>query len=900
MDFYYSWQDVALAFKKRKLNGEWPEDWYNVEVFHDEIEIEVLGEWNDHTEEKTFETLVKWFGLRIDLEAKAFRLESFKNEKRNLSISVVPSEAKEKKEKRKAPLFRSLYDIGQWISPPAFSEKPKVFAFHSYKGGVGRTLSVLSFCRSLSKIKREEGNPLRLLIIDADFEAPGLTWLARENKETAGGFAEFSLLDALTLIHEEERWEESVLNFIASKVKEERLRLPVNGLYAEHFFLPAHRSDEQLLSMPVEPEDLVQFRGREWIIGDFVHRLGERLGVDAVVIDLRAGISEFSAPILLDPRIQNIFVSTTSFQSLHGTSFLLHQIMKTVPGSKEEVKEPLIFLTMVTKEAKEQVEKFQEEVLPIYMKDDDDLLETTDRIKLLPFAEELVHLEGLESIDQKLSGTSFEKVIDQAVAEMMPTPVRDKRSTRQKKPKEQFLRELHTLCKKMEYAETDESAHFLKTIPIRNLAQKFATSLPSAVVMGAKGSGKTFIYLQLVKKRTWGAFLETVLGPNEERVDARIIPLISSRNLEDRNKEWVKACLAESQADYNMERPFQPASLLDDIESLEVQGVVSEFEWRDFWLSAMGKAVGYEAEADLWKIDQHLKAKGKRVTFVVDGLEDIFTKITESEPQQKAVRALCQGIVSLIREIPDSNIGLIVFVRKDIVQHAITQNFGQFSRLYDPFELRWNQEEALRLALWVCQMVDPHWPIEGEANTIEHLQRELIEKSLIPLWGLKLGKEDSKEAITANWVVLALSDFRGQLQARDMVRFLGQASILNQTASSKYHDRYLQPNAIRQAIDYCSSEKVREIAQEIPVLEHIFNKIKNSDEDKRELPFERETLHLTVEEIKILETHGIVFKQDEGYYMPEIFRRGLHLKLKNRAKPKVIYLMKNALRKSGN
>lgn len=49
-----------------------------------------------------------------------------------------------------------------------------VIAFHSYKGGVGRTLSLLAFVKAWSALKDLKSTK-KLLIVDADIEAPGIT-----------------------------------------------------------------------------------------------------------------------------------------------------------------------------------------------------------------------------------------------------------------------------------------------------------------------------------------------------------------------------------------------------------------------------------------------------------------------------------------------------------------------------------------------------------------------------------------------------------------------------------------------------------------------------------------------------------------------------------------------------
>ncbi|MCX7572237.1 hypothetical protein OS242_20215 [Tumebacillus sp. DT12] len=893
MNRFYTWHDVDLALKIKRKSEEWPNDWIKYYVFDDELELHISNEKSSDVDAQVLNVLGGWFGNRFDPVRKEILLESYSE--KSLKVNTVYS-AFGSTSYRIRPLFESEYSKNNSGTPPIFSDGPQIFAFHSYKGGVGRTLSALSFCRSLSK-RKNMGEPFKVLIVDADFEAPGLTWLARQQ----GGFRDFSLLDAMTLIHEEEHWETEALDFITERIREERLRLPVNKQYTEHYFLPAYREEEQLLSMPVTPRDLIKFSGREWLLVDFLHKLGKKLLVDAVIIDLRAGISEFSAPFLFDPRVQRVILSTTSLQSVEGNKLILKQVLDRMPQEQEGYQYPLFFFSMVTEEAEESVRESAEEILALYpFENETEWLSTPDFVKTLPFAEELVHLGKLESIDRKLSGKEFEKIIDEALSKIIDKSL-DSHHQDGYIYKEHFLRDLMIVCKNMEYAESDKNDNFLKTVPIRNLTQKFSSSMPTAVVMGAKGAGKTFIYLQIVKKKLWKSFVDEILGKNESDSNSFILPLLSSRNLEMHNSQLINECLNANRGILGAKNTFNIRDVFKKIDNLVITGEMSEESWERFWLTTVAECIGFNGEQiSVRSINDFLKDRGKRVTLVLDGLEDVFNKITEVEAQQVAVRALCQGIVPQIRELPNAHVGIIVFARKDILQHSILQNFGQFSRLYDQFEMRWNQEEALRLVLWMCKTVDPVWNIEGDIGAIEFLQRELIEKSLPPLWGVKLGKDDSREAYSANWVVSALSDFRGQLQARDIVRFLGESARLTTQSTVRYYEnRYLQPAAMRDAIDYCSTEKVKEIEQEIPTLVNIFNKIRSTPEENRELPFDRESLGLTVDEIRLLESLGVAFKQAEGYYMPEIFRRDLNMKFKKGARPKVINLLKSALEKGG-
>jgi len=91
----------------------------------------------------------------------------------------------------------------------------------------------------------------------------------------------------------------------------------------------------------------------------------------------------------------------------------------------------------------------------------------------------------------------------------------------------------------------------------------------------------------------------------------------------------------------------------------------------------------------------------------------------------------------------------------------------------------------------------------------------------VPVWGKKLGQDNSREARTSAWVLDALSDFNGQIQARDLVRFVHFAAERS-GQDTRWPDRILTPTAIRESLPACSAQKVEEISKENSVLREVF------------------------------------------------------------------------------
>lgn len=195
----------------------------------------------------------------------------------------------------------------------------------------------------------------------------------------------------------------------------------------------------------------------------------------------------------------------------------------------------------------------------------------------------------------------------------------------------------------------------------------------------------------------------------------------------------------------------------------------------NFWEQLFVNSVNKEFTS-FAQLNEKLKEEEKTVIFLIDGLEEILKAVSSNKNQQKAIEVLCQGVLNTISARYE-NIGLIIFIRSDMAQNAITVNYEQFRQSFAYAELKWSSAEALKLAVWLVSHANSDF--YRESIPIENASQEIIDKYLEELWGLKLGKKDSNEAYSSRWILAALSDFNGQLQARDIIRFLKYAAGQN-------------------------------------------------------------------------------------------------------------------------
>ena len=265
---------------------------------------------------------------------------------------------------------------------------------------------------------------------------------------------------------------------------------------------------------------------------------------------------------------------------------------------------------------------------------------------------------------------------------------------------------------------------------------------------------------------------------------------------------------------------------------------------------------------------------------IFDGLEDLFKEFNSNVHQQKALEALLQDVPNWLESQPGKNLGIIVFARKDIVSAAITQNVGQFLDKYSDFELKWNIEEVLRLVNWILIKSNTfkNYPIDlKELN--QKNESELI-VPLYKLWGMKMAKETSKEALSHNWILGSLANLKKEVQSRDIVRLLAMAAEKPLSESNvSYDDRILFPANIRQAIETVGIEKIREVKTENEPLKKVLEILETKTSDI-EFPCKVDKIKNVIDDkqIKILEDNGVMTLYNGEYYMAEIYRKGMGFK----------------------
>ena len=863
----YTWKDIDRCLRMHKK--EWKTSILAMDVYPDELYI-----YSRESKEAIEEILASILNCtiknnEIELELGGEHIQIIIEEPEDELISSSDHET--------IPLFKNIlyqedsaYDSNMITS--AGDGRVPVIAFHSYKGGVGRTLSLLSFIKAWTEKRNKDRS---LLVIDADIEAPGLSWICDGiNREQS-----FSYLDLME-ISQLSRDAKQLAISVKERIKINTFSFESKERVYTQFFMPTYRYEEQLLDIYASPQSVVQGYNKRYFIGEVLSSIGKELGVEAVVIDLRAGMSELSAPLLFDPLIKKYIVSSTSYQSCIGTEMLLRQLLKGMMID-EDTLIPEVLITMV--QNNDNTESIHEIIREPYEKniseDDQDLLDHV--IYDLDYASELIRLDSLQSIMSSLEDRRFHEKICSIVESNHLTQKKDTNELIGINDRENVIKRIHELAAEQLTAEGNKHFPMMKTRAIKQLVSIYAVEKPSAVIMGAKGAGKTYLYREILKRESWERFISDIGGESGDEKTI-VVPLLATENyskIVDDLKKGINnynTLLGNHHVDvmyYQQNRRLAKDMLCTDH---------SNSEWVHFWKKIM-LPEGIDSLDDL---NNKLTQEGKRILYLVDGLEELFTNTLKGKNEQVAVSTLCKDVIGEL-QIKYDSISCLIFARKDMLQNAIPTNFEQFSAQYKGLELLWSKTEALRLALWLVSYVEKAFKMG--IDKIEYAADTVIRAKLERLWGKKLGKDSSNEAYSSNWIIAALSDFNGQLQARDIIRFLEYAT--KESGNSSYDDRYIMPKDIRKAIPLCSIKKIEEIEQEIEDLKPIFRKFRDADDANKKLPFPSGDFNLTKEEESILIREGYLYNDMGRCYLPEIIRHALGFTYSKGARPKVLSLM---------
>ncbi|NET56581.1 MAG: AAA family ATPase [Symploca sp. SIO2E6] len=364
----YTWVDVEEVLLRMQEQDKWPKWLVWARCYWDELRIGIRPGNQELAKNWLSEVYAPRFRIDADREmaSNSIILESLSQSERILPVLFEETQ-------EELPLLKLIPSLSkpgviwqsrQELQPPEIltSDFPPVVAFHSFKGGVGCTTHALALAKALTNAKYQ------VLLVDGDLEAPGISWVF----ERSLPHPDVCFADLLALAHgDPSPTAESTVQLVVDRLQSSL----IDGIYV----LPSFRSNSEFTSLEIRPEHLIQGAKNPFLLTQLLASVGKALGVDFVLVDLRAGLSELATGLILDPRVYRVFVTTLSAQSISGTIQLLELVGSRAASKREEDPLPALIFTQVPEDEqlqdlfKEAEDKLLEAAQPFLVEDDEPL-----------------------------------------------------------------------------------------------------------------------------------------------------------------------------------------------------------------------------------------------------------------------------------------------------------------------------------------------------------------------------------------------------------------------------------------------------------------------------------------------------------------------------------------------
>ena len=840
----YTWRDIGLEIQK--ANSDLLRTIY---VYPNELVIPMT--------DKTRQIITKIAEIFPDNFDKENMLIHMDLDEQYLPIVIDVNSAAPYMHER-LPLFKESIYAKVKISHAENKLAKPVIAFQSCKGGVGRTVSLLSFLSALYTRIKPDKESVKALVIDGDIEAPGLSFLSEEYLNNP----RISYMDILSLVYDyDSETIDSMVKQLSDRIRQNTIPIDNGTVRSEFYFLPTYRSLEQVLAINNLPADIVMTREKRFIIGTVLAKLAALLDADAVFVDLRAGFSEFSAPLLFDHRIAKIYVTTTSTQSVMG----LEQMLKRIYGTENAEISPFpnVLLSMVVKELPRTIidrmkDRLTNSVIPGLSSDK---RMDVSFVYEIPFSGELVHLDGFNDIFKLLQRSALTETANDILRGLVPVEGAKDYTVSNRYD---FLRRLHVRAEDMLTGDKANTIPLYPTMAIKRLRQRFLDKVPLGLVTGPRGSGKTYLFEAMLQTKRW----ETFIDNDASRYQTLIAPVLTATDT-----RRMRVLLKDSEAYINSAGRIIDYSCPNAIENKKnlINEIIASNNSTKFtanrqyvdWLHFVTSGLRYGV--NLKDLDGLLGAHSLRMLFIIDGLEDVFKeagkRLDQSFNRGIIVKSLIQDFIRYFSGLKLSNIGLLIFIDSDSVIPSLKK--ALLNEPYSITDLQWPADEALRLVLWMAQSIGDEFQT---SLSVENLAYDIVVEKLELLWGKRLGRLSSQEAIAIEWIRTALSNYHEEIEPRDIIRFLSEST--KTPTQNVFSDRYIMPADIKKAADVCSEAKIRENS--------ILRRLKEMPASEKYVPFNWEATKLPQGSFKVLESLGYIKMVDEARcYLPEIIRRGL-------------------------
>ena len=703
----------------------------------------------------------------------------------------------------------------------SISTKPLTVTFYSFKGGVGRSTALAITAGLLS----ERG--LRVVLIDFDLEAPGLTAeLQAVEQEPRYGVVDYIYQRWLLPDSKEPMLEDCI----------RRVGRPGSNI----FLIPTGAYDENYIHRLAGFDMENLYRHDQNPLHQLLDEIKNKMEPDVILIDARTGFNDLSAVALLDLADLAIVCFAPSQQSYRGLQWILEALRKRCKGQgKPEVRFVLTPFPLVKEEERVRWLAEADDKIDEYWSSDDLAKDIRTLIYYQPsiplIGDVLRDVLSREQKQPQLVNYDYYKPLTDFIWGFLPG---SKSSLPAAKSdfRNRVLEEL-AQCMNIDQAELIK-AEGIRPDVIPQIFQR-TSNFPTFVlertmlIRGAKGTGKSLLFRLFTEQPNQAKVLAS------QYADLQAVDFIGVHGTQSASDSLI---LTGSDFDHFEERAGQekwarlwpvyslfrvahklgleaisPPLLKEMIGPLVQPNTPHESVVSCFVEIAQKPEYGSAVEDALRAINQQLAQKRQKAWLFYDGLDVGFGATSQSFERRR--RAL-QGLLSWWLELGDAldHLKAKIFIREDI-----WQGLGSFPNRTHytgrDLVLEWQEDDLWRLLLRQLlasntfkEYVEKHSRIV--ADNLDSLDITNLRKALYLLWG-----EQQSGQYAHRWVLNHIADSQGNWFPRSLVFLVARAVEIEKHKPDPQLGYVLQLRSLQEAMPKVSEERVAALKEEYPELD---------------------------------------------------------------------------------
>lgn len=783
--------------------------------------------------------------------------------------------------------------------------KCKLVSFYSFKGGVGRTTSMLMTAISLARRGK------RIMLIDFDLEAPGISGLFPQEYLPKYGLLDF-LIECNAFQGSE--WELPIDEYIYPVGE----LCQATGAGGDIRVMPAYgsalknRPDLYRKALMRFDLDVPAYSKDKTPIDLLLAKLNDFVAPDVIFIDTRSGIHQIGGITLARYSDLALLFFYGSQQNVDGMKMVLPHMKEAdipfllinakVPSNDEVAKiEESIYIEGAYETLCSCDSEYSEGKVAV---DDETAEHFPIKISYSPAAEVLQNTDQLIQAFEEQS-SEYYHLGDTILDAISPSIHSDYGANTPIELQGLIIRAFSNIMGDLETAAAEDEFSSLKELqnkfyPLQ--AFSFIFDPKKFLIQGQKGVGKTALFSALRHKEyaiSLAGYLgidtahyeqmEWVVGTSNETTYSDLAPLL--KEPESIRAFWyfeIVRVLVESDPLLKEMLPQWFLSLIDTSLNANI-------------IKNLDANTAFQLSETLKQIDKKYDLDGKYVTIIYDALDRIVSPVNRGRFLSELVGIWYKNMSSLM------SIRCKIFLREDIFDREIDvadkvklRNYSSSIKWeYDQlFAMVWkrvlSQDEEIqdwyfRSAGYSAAIVSD---LEGPIGLgyIPKADAQINKNLLTVIIGAKMGS--GNKAATYNWFQNRLADTKGVIVPRSMIDIFSKAALAEEALRQRttlIAKSIIRPKCFEDTLGEVSDKRVADLKEEFIEYRDFFEKLKNTvqrspvSEESLTEAIKRSGMENPVDEIHKLINIGVIKKYQRRtsdpvrYHFPDIYLHGLGL-----------------------